>query len=40
MKHKPIIVLSYSWLLHNHKDYTDEELDTAIYGVGTALVHI
>lgn len=37
---KPLIVLSYSWLRYNHKDFTDEELDTAIYGVGAALVHI
>lgn len=37
---KPLIVLSYSWLLYNHKDFTDEELDTAIYGVGAAMAYI
>ena len=31
---KTLIVLSYSWLLYNHKDFTDEELDTAIFGQG------
>ena len=37
---KPLIVLSYSWLLYNHKDYTDEELGSALYATGAGLVHI
>jgi len=37
---KPLIVLSYSWLLYNHKSFTDEDLGTALYGTGAALVHI
>lgn len=37
---KPLIVLSYSWLLYNHKSFTDKDLGTALYGTGAALVHI
>lgn len=37
---KPLIVLSYSWLLRNHNDFTDEELGSALYATGAGLVHI
>lgn len=37
---KPIVFLSYSWLLRHVKNYTDEELATGLFLTGAALEHI
>lgn len=36
MQTVPLIVLSYSWLLQNHEDYSEEELNTALYWLGAS----